>query len=93
MNLQSRRVLVTGADGFIGSHLAERLVQECGRVRALVQYNSFNDWGWLEEVPCRDGEPVSVGSNGHQRRQDGQRLRAAWRQDGGVYRHLSHGQD
>src|ERR1022692_3845716 len=46
------RVLVTGADGFIGSHLAEQLVAAGARVRALSQYNSFNDWGWLEQVGC-----------------------------------------
>lgn len=46
------RVLVTGADGFIGSHLAEQLVAAGARVRALSLYNSFNDWGWLEQVPC-----------------------------------------
>lgn len=41
-------VLVTGADGFIGSHLVERLVQQGHTVRAFVQYNSFNSWGWLD---------------------------------------------
>lgn len=46
------RVLVTGADGFIGSHLTERLVSEGYQVRALSQYNSFNHWGWLEDVEC-----------------------------------------
>lgn len=45
--------LVTGADGFIGSHLTELLVREGYRVRALSQYNSFNYWGWLEDVDCR----------------------------------------
>lgn len=45
--------LVTGADGFIGSHLTELLVQEGYKVRALTQYNSFNNWGWLEDVDCR----------------------------------------
>lgn len=45
-------VLVTGADGFIGSHLAELLVQEGFKVKALSQYNSFNHWGWLEDVNC-----------------------------------------
>lgn len=45
-------VLVTGADGFIGSHLTELLVREGYRVRALSQYNSFNYWGWLEDVDC-----------------------------------------
>lgn len=42
--------LVTGADGFIGSHLTEALLARGYRVRALAQYNSFNDWGWLEAV-------------------------------------------
>ena len=45
--------LVTGADGFIGSHLTELLVREGYRVKALSQYNSFNHWGWLEHVDCR----------------------------------------
>lgn len=45
-----KRVLVTGADGFIGSHLVEMLLDEGAQVRALSQYNSFNDWGWLEDV-------------------------------------------
>ncbi|MEJ5864136.1 NAD-dependent 4,6-dehydratase LegB [Pseudomonas farsensis] len=45
-------VLVTGADGFIGSHLTELLVREGYKVKALSQYNSFNYWGWLEDVDC-----------------------------------------
>jgi len=44
-------VLVTGADGFIGSHLTEALVREGHRVRAFVLYNSFNTWGWLDHIP------------------------------------------
>jgi len=44
------RVLVTGADGFIGSHLTEILLEEGFNVVALSQYNSFNYWGWLEDV-------------------------------------------
>ena len=44
-------ILVTGADGFIGSHLAEKLVREGHNVRALVQYNSHNSWGWLDSSP------------------------------------------
>ena len=47
-------VLVTGADGFIGSHLVEMLVERGYKVKALVQYNSFNSWGWLEDIDCQD---------------------------------------
>lgn len=50
MKLKDSRVLVTGADGFIGSHLVEALVREGAKVRALVQYNSFNSWGWLDSL-------------------------------------------
>ena len=52
MNLQNKRVLVTGADGFIGSHLTEMLVQKGAKVKALSYYNSFNYWGWLEVLDC-----------------------------------------
>ena len=45
------KILVTGADGFIGSHLTEMLLQKGYEVRALSQYNSFNYWGWLEDIP------------------------------------------
>ena len=53
--------LVTGADGFIGSHLVEMLVEKGYKVRALSQYNSFNDWGWLEGVRCKDNIEVITG--------------------------------
>ena len=53
-------VLVTGADGFIGSHLTEQLVAAGAQVRALSQYNSFNDWGWLDQIDClKDIEVVT----------------------------------
>jgi len=52
MDLRNKTVLVTGADGFIGSHLTEKLVQKGAIVKALSQYNSFNYWGWLEQVNC-----------------------------------------
>lgn len=45
-----RNVVVTGADGFIGSHLTEALLREGCHVKALAQYNSFNNWGWLEGI-------------------------------------------
>ena len=55
-----KNVLVTGADGFIGSHLVELLVSKGIKVRALSQYNSFNNWGWLEDINClNDVEVVS----------------------------------
>jgi NAD dependent epimerase/dehydratase len=55
------RVLVTGADGFIGSRLVEMLVSKGYKVRALSQYNSFNNWGWLEDVPCKDKIEIFTG--------------------------------
>lgn len=45
------RILVTGADGFIGSHLVEELVKSGEQVKAFVYYNSFNSWGWLDKLP------------------------------------------
>lgn len=56
-----RRALVTGADGFIGSHLTELLVDQGLTVRALAQYNSFNNWGWLEDVDCKEAIEVVSG--------------------------------
>jgi NAD dependent epimerase/dehydratase len=51
MDLTGRRVLVTGADGFIGSHLTEALLDVAMEVRALAYYNSFGTWGWLDSLP------------------------------------------
>lgn len=57
----SKKVLVTGADGFIGSHLVEALVARGYQVRALAQYNSFNSWGWLDSISCLDKVEVVSG--------------------------------
>lgn len=50
MNLKGKKVVITGADGFIGSHLTEQLVELGANVTALAQYNSFNSWGWLDTL-------------------------------------------
>lgn len=50
MNLSNKKVLVTGSDGFIGSHLVEMLLEEGCQVKAFVYYNSFNSWGWLDSI-------------------------------------------
>ncbi len=61
MSIKQESVLVTGADGFIGSHLTEILVKEGYSVKALSQYNSFNNWGWLEDLECRDKIEILTG--------------------------------
>lgn len=55
-----KKILVTGADGFIGSHLTEELVKKGHEVRAFVFYNSFNTWGWLDTLPTEIMEHVEV---------------------------------
>ena len=54
------KILVTGAEGFIGSHLAESLVQEGYSVRAFVMYNSFNSWGWLDHVSPEIRQSIEI---------------------------------
>ncbi|MFN3460044.1 MAG: SDR family NAD(P)-dependent oxidoreductase [Oceanibaculum sp.] len=58
--LQGRKVFVTGADGFIGSHLVEALVEAGADVRALVYYNSWNAKGWLADVPAEVRSSVEI---------------------------------
>jgi len=53
--------LVTGADGFIGSRLVELLVKKGYKIKALSQYNSFNNWGWIEDIECKDKIEVLTG--------------------------------
>jgi NAD dependent epimerase/dehydratase len=60
LKLRNKKILVTGADGFIGSHLTEELVKKGYDVRALVLYNSFNNWGWLEQSPVEIKKQLEV---------------------------------
>ncbi len=55
------KVLVTGADGFIGSHLTEQLLEKGYHVKALSYYNSFNYWGWLEDIPAHPNLEIVCG--------------------------------
>lgn len=56
-----KRILVTGADGFIGSHLTEMLLNKGFQVKALALYNSFNNWGWLEDIPQHPNLEIITG--------------------------------
>lgn len=60
MDLSNKKVLVTGADGFIGSHLVEALLDEGCKVRAFVYYNSFNQWGWLDTLPAEKLKQIEI---------------------------------
>src|SRR6202035_2499088 len=60
LELSRRKVLVTGADGFIGSHLTEELVRLGCAVRALVFYNSAGSWGWLDHAPPEIRSQIEV---------------------------------
>lgn len=60
MNLKGKKVLVTGSEGFIGSHLTEKLLELGADVTALVQYNSFNNWGWIDTFDKEVKESIHV---------------------------------
>ncbi len=60
MKLSRKKILVTGADGFIGSHLTEYLVRQGFDVRAFVYYNSFNSWGWLDQAGMEVKRSIEV---------------------------------
>ena len=60
MKLQKNKILVTGAEGFIGSHLVEHLVKNNYDVRALIHYNFINSWGWLDELSKEILDKVEV---------------------------------
>lgn len=60
MNNNMKKVLVTGSDGFIGSHLTEELVKKGYEVKAFVYYNSFNTWGWLDTLPSDIMEHIEI---------------------------------
>jgi NAD dependent epimerase/dehydratase len=61
MDLKNKKILVTGADGFIGSHLTEMLLEKSCNVKALSYYNSFNNWGWLEDIPANNKLEIVIG--------------------------------
>lgn len=61
MNWTSKKVLVTGAGGFIGSHLTERLVELGANTRAFVRYSSTGSWGWLDQSPLKNDFEVVLG--------------------------------
>ena len=61
MNLSKKRILITGAEGFIGSHLTEMLLTMGCSTKALCLYNSFNNWGWLEDLPKNEKMTIVCG--------------------------------
>jgi len=60
MNLKDKKVMITGADGFIGSHLTQALLKEAGSVKAFCYYNSFNSYGWLDSIPSQELSDIEV---------------------------------
>ncbi len=61
MDIRNKSVLITGADGFIGSHLTEIVARQAKHVRALALYNSLNSWGWLDDATCLKDVEVITG--------------------------------
>lgn len=61
MNWNGHKVLVTGAGGFIGSHLAEKLVESDAKVRAFVHYNALGSWGWLDQSSQKGNMEIFLG--------------------------------
>ena len=60
MDWKNKTVLITGAEGFIGSHLTERLLSVEARVKAFVMYNSFNKWGWIDTFPSQEVSKLDI---------------------------------
>lgn len=60
MNFKNKKVLVTGSDGFIGSHLVEHLLDRGYCVRAFVYYNVFNSWGWIDSFPDEKKKEIDI---------------------------------
>ena len=60
MEIKDKSVLVTGADGFIGSHLVERLLEEGCKIKAFTYYNSFNSWGWLDSLSKEQKDRIEI---------------------------------
>lgn len=60
MVFKNKQILITGADGFIGSHLVERLLQEDCKIRAFIYYNSFNHWGWIDTFSSEQLSKIEI---------------------------------
>lgn len=60
MDLEDKNILITGSDGFVGSHLVERFLEENCKVRAFVFYNSYNKWGWLDSLEKEQLSKINV---------------------------------
>lgn len=60
MDLNNKKILITGADGFIGSHLVELLLEQGASVKAFVYYNSFNSWGWLDTLSREQKDQIEI---------------------------------